>query len=185
MPISRLPNASALLIAAAVLGALPATASAQDTTTDSAARDELVDMRNACRHRDFSTFLQYYIGSAAVRQQQTAPQVEQRRFAEPQKPGHRVAASQFPPFGIGQIDWDYADPASLERWEANPAHKYQLLDVTITELPGGGRKVVYQPGIFRDDGEGDSKTLVRRTGTPAAYVFGWQNDCWQLTQDLR
>lgn len=184
MPFFRSLNTPALLLATAVLAAMPAAAGAQDTTA-SDAHNELVDTRNACRHRDFNTFLQYYIGSAAVRQQYTAPQVEQRSFAQPQKAGRMLPASQMPLFRVGQLDWNYADAASLERWKANPEHRYQLLDVTITELPGGGRRLVYQPGVFRDDDEGDSMTLVRRTGSPAAYVFGWQNGCWQLTQDLR
>lgn len=185
MPISRRPRMPAFLACAAVLGMAPLAVHAQDAVSDAEENQALADTRSACAQQDFHTFLQYYIGSAAVRQRYTAAQVEQRSFAQPQKAGRAIAAADMSLFRVGQLDWNYADAASLKQWEANPDQRYQLLDVTFTELPGGGRKVVYQPGVFHDDGEGDSMTLVRRTGKPAAYVFGWQNGCWQLTQDLR
>ena len=63
---------------------------------------------------------------------------------------------------------------------------------TRTDEPGGRMEQAdssvrfrYQPGVFRDDGEGDSLALLRKTGEPAAYVFTPAVGCWRLTQHLR
>lgn len=72
---------------------------------------------------------------------------------------------------------------------ASPLPKMQD---TRTDEPGGlmeqadgSVRVPHQPGVFRDDGEGDSLALLRKTGRPAAYVFTPAVGCWRLTQPLR
>ncbi|MBK6026085.1 hypothetical protein QOZ96_002690 [Brevundimonas nasdae] len=62
---------------------------------------------------------------------------------------------------------------------------------TRTDEPGGrmeqaegSARVQHQPGAFRDDGEGDSLTPVRKTGEPTAHVFTPADGCWRLTQHL-
>lgn len=63
---------------------------------------------------------------------------------------------------------------------------------TRTDEPGGRMeqaegsvRVQHQPGVFRDDGEGDSLALLRKTGEPTAHVFTPADGCWRLTQHLR
>ncbi len=54
----------------------------------------------------------------------------------------------------------------------------------LMEQAEGSVRVPHQPGVFRDDGEGDSLTPVRKTGEPTAHVFTPADGCWRLTQHL-
>lgn len=176
----RLACASALLLMLPGLaGAAPAPQSEEDRTNLKQARD-------GCANQEFGTFFEAFLFSPAVRAQYSAAQVEQRNFAQPNKAtGRMLPGQQYRRFNISQVDFFYADTASVERWQADPKHAYTDLEVDIVPLAQGGQKVRYQPAIMRDDGEGDGRTLIRRIGKPAAYVFAWHNGCWQLTQDIR
>ncbi len=139
---------------------------------------------NACAAREFDSWFDAFVRSDAVRRRYSAPQIEQRSYASP----HTLAAGRTEraeDFEISLVDYTYADRLSVERWQANPSNPFQPLDIDRQQRADGSVRVQYQPGIFRDDGEGDSLTLLRKTGRPAAYIFAPANGCWHLTQHLR
>lgn len=167
---------------------MPGIAAAHSGPASRAQADQtnLAQARDGCAAKEFGTFFEAFLFSPAVRAQYSAPQVEQRRFDQPAKAtGKMLPGSQYGRFNISRVDFYYADTASVERWETDPGQPYTDLTVDIVPLANGAQKVTYQPAIMRDDGEGDSKTLVRHTGKPAAYMFAWQNGCWLLFQDMR
>ena len=146
----------------------------------------MAEARSGCTQREFNQFLDAFIASPAVRAKFTAPQVEQRGFLQPARTtGTSLPASEYRTFNISHVDWQFADTASVARWNADPSKPYTALDVKFEDLPDGSYKFTYQPAILRDDEESDGWTVQRHIGKPAAYMFAWRNDCWQLTQDLR
>lgn len=122
----------------------------------------LQEAASACQRNEFYEFLEAFIASSNVRAR------------------YRDAPSE--PFGIGKVDFSYVEPRSVDLSNPDPNKRFREFAVDVTELAGKGRRVTYQPGIFLDDGEGDGKTLVRRTGKPSSYTFAWKNGCWRLTR---
>ena len=176
---------SVLTCAAATLALLgTAQASFAETQTDMA--EAMAQAKSGCSQKEFVQFLDAFIASPAVRAKYTAPAVEQRAFRQPAKAsGTNLPASNYRIFNVSHVDWQFADTASVKRWEADPSQPYTALDVKFEDLPDGGYRFTYQPAILRDDEEGDGWTVERHIGKPAGYLFAWQNGCWQLTQDLR
>lgn len=134
----------------------------------------------------FQEFFEAFVRSPAVRRKYSASTIELRGVSQPGTALRTVPANEYiQSFDIGRVDWYYADAASVARWERNSADDYILLDVGFQEQPNGGFKVTYQKGVFADEGEGDSKALIRRYGPRAAYIFAPIGDCWQLIQHLK
>jgi hypothetical protein len=109
--------------------------------------------------------------------------MEERSFAAPSRPGTARPANP-EAFEITTVDYTYADRASVLRWEKDKT-PFTELTISISDLPGGASRIEYRPGLFKDDGEGDGRTLIRHTGKPRAYVFNRVGDCWRLTQWLK
>ncbi len=147
------------------------------------AREHLASAAGACRSGDFDSFLTEFIWSRDVRQRYTSPTIEERSFAAPSRPGI-VRRADPDRFDIAKIDYSYADELSVRRWERDGT-PFVELSLDLRKLPGGGWHVQYQPGIFHDDGEGDGKTLIRKTGKPRAYIFAPVSGCWKLVRQLR
>lgn len=147
------------------------------------AREHLASAAGACRSGDFDSFLTEFIWSRDVRQRYTSPTIEERSFAAPLRPGI-VRRADPDRFDIAKIDYSYADELSVRRWERDGT-PFVELSLDLRKLPGGGWHVQYQPGIFHDDGEGDGKTLIRKTGKPRAYIFAPVSGCWKLVRHLR
>ncbi len=122
----------------------------------------LQEAASACRRGEFYEFLETFIASGAVRAR------------------YRDMPSE--PFRIGKVDYSYVDPESVSLSNPDPNKRFRELAVDVTDLPGNGRRLTYQRGIFHDDGEGDGRTLVRRTGQPRSYDFAWTNGCWRLSR---
>lgn len=122
----------------------------------------LREAASACRRGEFYEFLEAFIASGAVRTR------------------YRDVPSE--PVQIGKVDYAYVDPASVALTNPDPTKRFRELAVDVTDLPGKGRRLTYQPGIFRDDGEGDGRTLVRKTGKPRSYEFAWKTGCWRLSK---
>lgn len=141
------------------------------------------DPAGACPGGDFQGFLTEFAASRDVRRRYTAPTVEERSFAAPSRPG--IARRADPDrFDIAMFEYVYADEPSVRRWEKDRTPIVEL-SLDWRQLPGGGWRVEYQPGIFRDDGEGDGRTLIRKTGKPRAYFFAPAGRCWKLVRQLR
>lgn len=139
----------------------------------------------ACRSGDFDLLFEAFVYSPEVRRRYSAPILEQRRFSAP----HAILegrSERAQDFAIGRVDYTYADPASIRRWESGQASTFTTLEVTRRLQSDGAMRVDYQPAIFRpEDGESEAVVLVRKTGRPAAYVFEPADGCWRLKQHLR
>lgn len=120
----------------------------------------LREATSACQRGEFYEFLEAFIASGAVRAR------------------YRDVPSE--PFRIGKVDYAYVEPESIALSNPDPNKRFRELAVDVTDLPDKGRRLTYQPGIFRDDGEGDGRTLVRKTGRAMSYDFAWKNGCWRL-----
>lgn len=137
----------------------------------------------ACRSGDFGEFLTRFIWSRDVRRRYTGPTVEERSFAAPSRPGI-VRRADPDRFDITMVDYTYADAPSVQRWEKDGT-PFVSLWLDVRKRPGGGWRVQYQPAILHDDGEGDGKTLIGKTGKPRAYLFAPAGRCWKLVRQLR
>lgn len=165
----------------AATGAAPMMTSApQDAVS---AQEHLASAQGSCGADAFDTFLQEFIWSRDVRKKYSAATLDERAFAAPSRPGTARPANP-DAFEISTVDYTYADTASVNRWEKDQT-PFTELWIDRTQLPGGGWRIQYQPAILKDDGEGDGKTLIRKTGKPRAYVFTRDAGCWKLTQWLK
>lgn len=172
------------VLTAAVIAQTPVTADSVDPMAAASHGSWLKQAAGACESRDFNSLFESFVRSAEVRRRYSAPQIELRTLADPRAPGTARPLSP-DAFEIALIDYSYADAASVRRWEIDPARSFTLLSVEQKHLADGAVRIDYRPGLFRDDGEGDGRTLVRPTGAPAAYVFSRFGGCWRLTQHLR
>lgn len=139
--------------------------------------------QGSCPGRDFDSFVQEFIASADVRKKYTPATIEERSFAAPSRTG-TARPTNPEAFEITTVDYAWADRASVERWEKDQT-PFTEFSIDISELPGGAGRIEYRPGLFKDDGEGDGRTLIRHTGKPRAYVFNRVGDCWRLAQWLK
>jgi hypothetical protein len=141
------------------------------------------DTPAACPGSDFETFFEEFIRSNDVRRRHTGSTIEEGSIAEPKGPGklHPAAPERF---DVTLVDYTYADAASVQRWEKDRT-PFTELSLEMKELPSGSWRIEYQPAIFQDDGLGDSKTLIRKTGKARAYVFAPTGGCWKLVQWLK
>jgi len=137
----------------------------------------------ACPGGDFDAFFEEFIRSSDVRRRYTNATVEERSFAAPARPG-TVRPATPDRFDITMVEYTYADTASVQRWEKDKT-PFTELSLDMKELPNGGWRVNYQSAIFQDEGVGDGRTLIRKTGKPHAYVFAPVNGCWKLSQWLK
>ncbi|MEN3748443.1 hypothetical protein TPR58_14805 [Sphingomonas sp. HF-S3] len=171
---------SLALAVLAATGLTPATRPAQGAVTSDA---HPANAQATCPGGDFESFLQAFISSADVRRKYTPATLEERSFAAPSRPG---AARPVNPeaFEITMVDYSWADRASVVRWEKDQT-PFTELTISISDLPGGAGRIEYRPGLFKDEGEGDGRTLIRHTGKPRAYVFNRVGDCWRLAQWLK
>ncbi len=177
---------SSALASAALAIALVGSAQASFAETQEDIAQSMSEAKSGCSQKEFNQFLDAFIASPAVRAKYTAPQVEQRGFGLPAKAtGRSLPASAYQSFNVSHVDWQFADTASVARWQADPNKPYTALDVKFEDLPDGSFKFTYQPAILHDDDEGDGWTVERHIGKPAAYLFAWRSGCWQLTQDFR
>lgn len=131
-------------------------------TSPAETEEFLREATSACRRGEFYEFLEAFIASGAVRAR------------------YRDVPSE--PFRIGKVDYANLDPSSVALSNPDPNKRFRELAVDVTDLPGKGCRLTYQPGIFQDDGEGNGRTLVRRIGMPKSYDFAWKNGCWRLSK---
>jgi hypothetical protein len=163
---------AAALVVATIIG--PVTAQSQSRPKNAPA---------ACPSSEFDGFFEEFIRSSDVRRRYTGPTIEERSITAPERLGIvRPATPKH--FDITFVDYTWADAASVQRWEKDST-PFTKLSLDMKKLPNGNWRVKYQPAIFRDDGEGDSETLIRKIGKPRAYVFAPVGGCWKLVQWLK
>jgi len=173
----------ASIFALSLLPLIANSAHAMSQEVDPASWENQADQ--ACRFGDFDLLFEAFVFSPEVRRRYSAPTIEQRRFAAPHTP-LKGRAEQILDFAIGRVDYTYADPASIRRWEAGQAETFSTLEVQRRLQADGSMRVDYQPAVFRlEDEESEAMVLVRKTGAPAAYIFEPVDGCWRLKQHLR
>lgn len=164
---------------ALLLAMPPASVSVQETDQRSV---NLNDAAAACIQEDFDGFFEKFVWSADVRRQYTAPTILEGAYTAPARPGVRRPAD-VQRFEIAMLDYTYVDAASADRNERDgtpPTHLW----LKKTPLAGGGWRVEYQRAITRP-GEGDGVEIIRKIGTPRAYVFVPVAGCWRLERWLK
>ena len=153
------------------------------STVSQAAPRPLQVAQTACPAHDFESFFAEFIESSAVRRRYTGSTIEVGSIAAPRQRG-TVQRANPERFDITMFEYNYADTASVERWEKN---RTPYVDLTLdwVKVPGGGWRITYQQAVMRDDGVGDGKTLVRKIGKPRAYIFAPEKGCWKLVRWLK
>jgi len=168
-----------MMTVALMLAMPPALSSGQETDPRTV---NLNDAATACIQKDFDVFFEKYVWSADVRRRYTAPAILEGAYAAPTRPGVRRPAD-VQRFEIAMIDYTYVDAASADRNERDGTPVRHLW-IEKTPLAGGGWRVQYQGAITRP-GEGDGVELIRKIGTPRAYVFVPAAGCWRLERWLK
>ncbi|MBX9403394.1 hypothetical protein K4L06_18935 [Lysobacter sp. BMK333-48F3] len=169
-PQASAPATAAAAPAADTTPAAPATAPAAAP----AARPALP--AEACQRSEdgFGAFFERYVQDPAVRAGYTAAQLELRDLRDPAKPGRSVPREQADPFRIALVDsqWVYdepgKDPGQLERIDSR------------RKLDGDRMRVDFVRAEFTPDDD-----VASTKGAPEAYVFTFEQGCWQLSQQLR
>lgn len=136
----------------------------------------------ACIQKDFDGFFEKFAWSADVRRRYSAPAILEGSYAAPARPGVRRPADP-QRFEIAMMDYNYVDAASAARWERDGTRPRHLW-LKKTPIAGGAWRVEYQNAITRP-GEGDGVEIIRRIGTPRAYIFVPVAGCWRLARWLK
>lgn len=145
-----------------------------------------VQSRGACEDKNFDGFFEAFVSSPEVRLERTAKFVELRSMRNPSLIAGKSDGTQYQhSFNISLSDYYYTDTVSMNKWKLGTLDWYEDVSVRIKRMPGGNYRIDYSKAVFRDDGEGDSKTFIRNYGPKRAYVFEMRDGCWKLTQDLR
>ncbi|WP_363797273.1 hypothetical protein ABU614_18880 [Lysobacter firmicutimachus] len=177
--------AAALSLAACGQGSTPQTAPppAADTAAAAPASPEvattparMVLPAEACQRSEdgFGVFFERFVQDPAVREAYTAAQLQIGDLRDPAKPMQTVPRDQAGPFRIALVDsqWVYDEPGK-------DAGQLERIDSRRT-LDGDSMRVDYVRADFTPDDD-----VANTKGAPEAYVFKYEQGCWQLSQQLR
>lgn len=179
----RTPQVAILLVLAFILQSKAHAAGEEGRIVDQSWEAQ---SRGACEGKNFDGFFEAFVSSPKVRLERTAKSVELRSMKNPSLIVGKIDGTQYEhSFNISLSDYYYADTASMNKWKLGALDWYEDVSVIIKRMPGDAYRIDYSKAVFRDDGEGDSKTFIRNYGPKRAYVFEVRGDCWKLTQDLR
>jgi hypothetical protein len=152
-----------------------ATASAAaPAAAPAAARPALPEGACAKTEDGFATFLEAYIAEPDKRAAYTAPEIEVRDIKDPSRLIAKQSAQQADPFRIVLVDsqWSYFEPGKPDG---------ELARIQLDrKLEGDRMRLDFVKAEFSPDEE-----VVKTLGPPEAYVFGYEQGCWQLTLQLR
>lgn len=169
------PQAAAPAVAAAAPAADTAPAAPAAPAAAPATRPAALPAEACQRSEDgFAAFFERYVQDPAVRAGYTAAELEVRDLRDPSKPGRSVPRDQAGPFRIALVDsqWVYdepgKDPGQLERIDSRRT------------LDGDRMRVDFVRAEFTPDDD-----VASTKGAPEAYVFTFEQGCWQLSQQLR
>jgi hypothetical protein len=130
---------------------------------------------------NFDGFFELFTQNDAVRKAHLAPQIEVRALQQPGKLVRSISGRDYRDYRIAMEDYQYVDAAA-------PAGRdsHRQIQIKPRLLDGKTWQVGYIKVEYDGKGEGDDPgALVRTIGKPGAYVFEFNNGCWQLTRDLR
>ncbi len=149
-------------------------AAAGPPAAPAAARPALPEGACAKTEDGFATFLEAYIAEPDKRAAYTAPEIEVRDIKDPSKLIAKQSAQQADPFRIVLVDsqWSYFEPGKPDG---------ELARIQLDrKLEGDRMRLDFVKAEFSPDEE-----VVKTLGPPEAYVFGYEQGCWQLTLQLR
>lgn len=128
----------------------------------------IASARQACRDRDFNSFMSNFTRNTRVQAAFLASEIEVRSLAAPSRLVSTITAAGYGnAFAIAMVGYSWVD--------ARTAGRQNPIDLALkwTELANDGQRIDYV------------RPAARGANRAGAYVFAFRNGCWQLVQDLR
>lgn len=155
-------------------------------------------IQHGCKADGFNEFIELFIENQAVQMTFTDFEVSMGALVPEIIPVHgpsdaadvrlqlaeskKVAKSDYQgQFRLAMRDHYWVDARSV-----NDNDGYKYVDIERKQLSPTKWRLDWTGGEFRDvpDG-GDGVELIRKTGSPGAYIFEFKKGCWHLIEDLR